>query len=371
MRIAICSGEPSGDLLAAGLIEALKRYYPKAIFEGVAGEHMVAAGCKAIYPVSDLSVMGVAEVLPKIPHILRMQRSLIKHFLSNPPDIYIGVDAPDFNFPIEKKLKAAGIKTVHYVSPTVWAWRKNRIHGIKKAVDLMLCCFPFETAIYQKAGIPVAFVGHSAFQRLRNAPSQATVREQYHLDTHKPVVALLPGSRAMEIRYLAPLFMETARLLHTKYPDIQFILPVAKPSLREAILALNTDNRVQCVDGQAERVIQAADVVCVASGTATLETFVLKKPLVVAYCMHPFNAWLAKYLVKIEHCAIPNLLAGRAIVPELLQDAATPAALAAEVMRWLTDRNAVAQLQQTYATLRAPFENDASEQAAKAVIAIL
>lgn len=371
MRIAICTGEPSGDLLAAGLIIALKHRYPDATFEGIAGEHMLKAGCISIYPVSDLSVMGIAEVLPKLPRILRMQRHLTQLFLSNPPDIYIGVDAPDFNLPIEKKLKAAGIKTVHYVSPTVWAWRKNRIHGIKKAVDLMLCCFPFEMPIYQASNIPVAFVGHSAFERLKTVPTIDIVRTKYHLDPNKPVVALLPGSRAMEIRYLAPLFMETARLLQATHPDIQFILPIAKPSLKNAIMALDPHHRVQCVDGHAQEVIQAADVVCVASGTATLETWVLNKPMVVAYRMHPFNAWLAKHLVKVDYCAIPNLLAGKMIVPELIQDNATPDAMAQAVLHWLTDKQAVLQLQAEYAIIREPFAIDGNEKAADAISSFL
>ncbi len=367
MRIAISAGEPSGDLLAAGLMTALKQHYPEATFEGVAGEHMLQAGCRAIYPVSDLSVMGVAEVLPKLPQILRMQRHLIEYFTAHPPDIYIGIDAPDFNLPIEKKLKAAGIKTVHYVSPTVWAWRKGRIRGIKKTVDLMLCCFPFELDIYKQAGIPAAFVGHSAFQRLKNVADQASIRAEYHLDPQRPVVALLPGSRASEIRYLAPLLLETAHLLHIKNPDIQFILPIAKPSLRNAILALNKDHRVQCVDGEAERVMQAADVVCVASGTATLEAFVLNKPMVVVYRMHPLNAWLARRLVKIKHYAIPNLLAGQALVPEFFQEDATPEALADAVMHWLMDKEDCKRLLHSFAMLRKLFEVDANEKAAKLI----
>jgi lipid-A-disaccharide synthase len=370
MRIVICAGEPSGDLLAASLIVALKRRYPDATFEGVAGEHMVAAGCKAIYPVSDLSVMGVAEVLPKIPHILKMHRYLVRHCLRNPPDMYIGVDAPDFNLPIEKKLKKAKIKTVHYVSPTVWAWRKNRIHGIKRAVDLMLCCFPFEMDIYQQTGIRAAFVGHSAFDRLKDTPDQATSRAHFHLNPDKPVVALLPGSRTMEIRYLAPIFMQAAREIHVKNPDIQFILPVAKPALKQMLLALNHDNLVQCVDGQSEQVIQAADVVCVASGTATLETFVLNKPMVVAYRMHRLNAWLARRLVNITYCAIPNLLAGREIVPEFLQERVTPHALAEAVLHWLTDKKACQQLMSDYAAIRKPFEGDASEKAVEAILTL-
>lgn len=367
MRIVICAGEPSGDLLAGALIDALKHHYPDATFEGIAGDHMQKAGCLVIYPVSDLSVMGVAEVIPKLPQILRMQRHMIEHCLSNPPDLYIGVDAPDFNLPIEKKLKAAGIKTVHYVSPTVWAWRKNRIHGIKKAVDLMLCCFPFEMPIYQQAGIPVAFVGHSAFERLRNVPSQQAAREQFGLAQDKPVVAILPGSRAMEIRYLMPVFMKTVELLHEKNPDIQFILPIAKPSLRAAIMAINTHGLIQCVEGHATEVVQAADTVCVASGTATLETFVLGKPMVVAYRMHPVNAWLGKLLVSIDYCAIPNLLAKRMIVPEFIQDAATPEALARELWRWLTDNVARVQWEVDNAAVRAMFDGDASEKAVKAI----
>jgi lipid-A-disaccharide synthase len=371
VKIGICAGEPSGDLLGGGLIEALKRRYPDATFEGIAGDQMVKAGCRVIYPVSDLSVMGVAEVLPNLPRILKMQRHIIQHFLDNPPDIYIGIDAPDFNLPIEKKLKAAKIKTVHYVSPTVWAWRKNRIHGIKKAVDLMLCCFPFEMPIYEQAGIPVAFVGHSAFERLRNVPTMETVRPQFNLSMDRPVVAILPGSRGMEIRYLMPLFMETVKILHAKNPEIQFILPIAKPSLRDAINAINHEGIIKCVEGNAADVIQSADVVCVASGTATLETFVLRKPMVVAYKMHPFNAWLGKLLVKIDFCAIPNLLARRLMVPEFIQDTATPEALAQPLWNWLTNPSAIAALKAEYDTVRAPFEGDASERASEAIATLL
>lgn len=367
LRIGICAGEPSGDLLGAGLIEVLKRRYPEATFEGIAGEHMQKAGCRVMYPVSDLSVMGVADVIPKLPQILRMQRHITRHFLANPPDFYVGVDAPDFNLPIEKKLKAAGIKTVHYVSPTVWAWRKNRIHGIKKAVSLMLCCLPFEMPIYEQAGIPVAFVGHNAFQRLRQTPTQAACREQFGLAQNKPVIAILPGSRSNEIRFLMPIFMEAARILHHQNPDIQFILPIAKASLRQAIMTINHDGLIRCVDGHSTEVLQTADVACVTSGTATLETFVLRKPMVVAYKFHPFNAWLAKFLIKIDYCAIPNLLADRMMVPEFIQDAATPKAIADALWHWLTDEASRVQWKQECDAICAKFDGDASERAVDAM----
>lgn len=373
MHIGIVAGEHSGDALGARLIQAIKKEAPHATFSGIAGPLMQAQGCATLADMNTLAVMGIADVLPKLWSILKVRRQVVKHFLDNPPDVFIGIDAPDFNLPIERRFKAHGITTVHMVSPSLWAWRQGRIKGIKQSVDLMLCLFPFETQIYESHGVPVLYIGHPAADDLLPTPTDVA-RATLNLTTDVKVVALLPGSRQMEINQLGELFLKTAQVMYNKHPTLRFILPCAKPSFKtqfEAMIQdLGCEIPVTLLEGQSHLALQAADLALVTSGTATLETFLYDKPMVVVYRMTPFNWWLAQRLVSVKHCAIPNLLADETIVPELLQDDATPAACAAALSAWLEHPDRVKTLRQRYESLRRDLQQQGSTRAARAILAL-
>lgn len=373
MHIGIVAGEHSGDALGASLIQAIKAQCPHATFSGIAGPLMQAQGCVSLADMNTLAVMGIADVLPKLWSILKVRRHIVRHFLDNPPDIFIGIDAPDFNLPIERRFKAKGIKTVHMVSPSLWAWRQGRIKGIKQSVDLMLCLFPFETHIYETHAVPVAYIGHPAADVLLPAPAQP-VCATLGLPTDCKIIALLPGSRQMEISQVGELFMETAQTLYTENKRLHFVLPCAKPSYKPYFEDLKQrmgyDFPLTLLDGRSHEALLAADVVMVTSGTATLETFLYDKPMVVVYRMSAFNWWLAQRLVKVDFCAIPNLLARQAIVPELLQDAATPQACAAALNYWLQHPERVDALRREYDVLRVMLQQQGSTRAATAILAL-
>jgi lipid-A-disaccharide synthase len=375
MRIGICVGEASGDTLAAELIKAIKRKHPEAEFVGIAGPQMLSESCKALFPVSDLSVMGVAEVLPKIPKILRIRKQLLQYFLENPPDIFIGVDAPDFNLPLEAKLKAAGIKTAHFVSPTIWAWREGRVHKIKKSTDLMLCLFPFELSIYEKYKVPAVYVGHPAADKLPTLCNKHEVRQNLGYENDAKVVALLPGSRKMEIERMGKLFLEAAHWLHRKDANIQFILPLAKTETREyfdkLFKASHYTYSLKIIDGKAYDAIKASDVVLVTSGTATLESFLLNRPMVVVYKMGALNWFLAKLLVKVKYIALPNIIADAPLVPEMLQHEATAENCGRAVLDWLKQPEKVKRLKERYKPLQENLRRSAAEQAANAILKLL
>lgn len=371
MHIGIVAGEHSGDALGASLIQAIKALVPNATFSGIAGPLMQAQGCETLADMNTLAVMGIADVLPKLFSILKVRRQIVRHFLDNPPDIFIGIDAPDFNLPIERRFKAQGIKTVHMVSPSLWAWRQGRIKGIKQSVDLMLCLFPFETKIYEAHGVPVLYIGHPAADVLLPAPAEP-VRSTLGLPQDKKIIALLPGSRQMEINQVGELFIKTAQALYDKDKHLHFVLPCAKHSFKgqfEILMQrLGCDFPLTLLEGRSHEALLSADVVMVTSGTATLETFLYDKPMVVVYRMSAFNWWLAQRLVKVDFCAIPNLLARQAIVPELLQDAATPAACAAAISTWLEHPERVSALKQQYHELRVMLQQQGSARAAKAIV---
>lgn len=287
LRIGIVAGETSGDILGAGLIRALKQRYPQAEFEGIAGELMLAEGCRALYPLERLSVMGLVEVLGRLPELLRARKRLIQHFIDNPPDVFIGIDAPDFTLGMERALKAAGIPTVHYVSPSVWAWKRKRIFKIKQSTDLLLTLFPFEAEVYKPTGQNLRFVGHPLADVIPAQLDMQAVQRQFRPEATRELVALLPGSRGSEIKYLARPFLETARWLQQQRPDIAFILPAANRRRYEQLEQLiNTefaDLQLTLVLQQSREVMAAADAILIASGTATLEACLLQKPMVVAY----------------------------------------------------------------------------------------
>lgn len=377
MRIAIVAGEPSGDLLGAGLIQELKARRPDAVFEGIGGERMRAEGFESLFPLEELSIMGLVEVLRHLPRLLEIRRALVQRYLASPPDVFIGIDSPDFNLGLERQLRAGGVRTVHYVSPTVWAWRQGRIKTIRQAADLVLALFPFETAFYERQGVNSVYVGHPAADRLPLEVDSARYRAELGLDPAATVVALLPGSRGGELAQLGPLFAAAVGLIRAELPDCRFVAPMVNADRRAqfeaALAAAGVREHVQLLDGRSQVAMGAADCVLLASGTATLEAMLLKRPMVAAYRVAPATAWLVKTLrlIKTPHFALPNLLAGEAVIPELIQDDATPERLAAEVLAQLTDRDGRTRLQARFAELHRQLRRDASARAAEAVLACL
>lgn len=370
MKCYLVAGEISGDRLGAGLMEALRQHFPDIEFRGLGGERMQAAGLTSLYPLETLSVMGLVEVLRHLPTLLRVRRHLYRDALAWKADVMIGIDAPDFNLGLERRLRQQGVKTVHYVSPSVWAWRQGRIKGIARSVDLMLTFLPFEADFYRQHQVPVVHVGHPLADTLPMVPDPAAARQQLGLAGDGPVLALLPGSRSGEVKRLLPDFLGAARLLQARYPDLHCVLPAATADLKAFIeyeLANWPDLSVQVTDGQADTVMTAASVVLLASGTATLEAMLLKKPMVVAYRVAPLTYAIVRRLMQAPHVALPNIIAGETLVPELLQDAATPFALAEAVAHWLDNAQDTSRLVGTFARFHQTLCCDASAKAAAAV----
>jgi lipid-A-disaccharide synthase len=331
VRIGVLAGEASGDILGSRVIAALRDRDPDLRVEGIGGPLMQAGGLSSLFPMERLSVMGFIEPLRRLPELLRIRRAVFRHFRDNPPDFFLGIDSPDFNLALERRLRRCGIRTAHLVSPSVWAWRQGRIRTIKRSVDLMLCLFPFETGIYRSNGIPVRFVGHPLADEVAGASPPGPAREALGLPGAGGVVALLPGSRGGEVRLLAPLFLEAARRLRRDRPGLAFVVPAASAARRaelEILLARYPELPVTLVDGRSREVMTAADAVLLASGTATLEAALLRRPMVVAYRLSALTWWLLRPLIRTEFAALPNILAGRALVPELIQERATPEAMA-------------------------------------------
>ena len=326
LRIGLVAGEASGDVLGARLIEALQQRVPGLEVIGVGGPHLIGCGLESLYPMDRLSVMGFAEPLLRLPELLRLRRRLRRQFLNDPPDVFIGIDSPDFNLPLERRLRAGGVPTVHLVSPSVWAWRRGRLPAIARSTDLMLCLFPFELPIYREAGIPAAFVGHPRADELRSSPDQLALRRQLGLPQAGRILALLPGSRESEIRRLAPAFLQTAQQLHDNGCAEAFVLPVANAACRAALqplLQAHAELPLVLVEGQSCDAMAAADVVLTASGTATLEAALLRRPMVVAYRTGTVTWQFLSRLVHTECVALPNILAGKQLVPEFLQSQAS------------------------------------------------
>jgi len=375
ITFGIVAGEASGDILGAGLIRSLRKRYPNARFAGIGGEEMMAEGLQSLVPMERLSVMGLVEVLGRIGELVRIRRRLLDFFLTTPPAVVIGIDSPDFTLAVERRCRKAGIPTVHYVSPSVWAWRKKRIFKIAKSVDLMLTLFPFETDIYHQHNIPVVFVGHPLADRIPMRPDTTQARADLGLELDKPVLAILPGSRGGEVERLGTLFLEAARWLQQRIPDLQLIIPCAnrerEKQIRGITEALELSLPVTIVQGRSREVMAASDVVLLASGTATLEAMLLKKPMVVGYRLSDFSYKILSRMVQAPHVALPNLLARRELVPELLQDAATPEALGAAALSQLEDTSKREQLIDAFTELHLTLRQNADEQAAKAVAALL
>lgn len=370
-KIGIVVGEISGDNLAVSLIRSLKHYYPNLIFEGILGPELVKEGGQLLYPMERLAVMGLIEPLGRLPELLRIRRKLTKHFIKNPPDLFIGVDAPDFNLSLEKKLKSQGILTVHYVSPSVWAWRQGRIKLIKKAVDLMLTLFPFEQDFYLQHKVSVCFTGHPLADSIAVDQDTKAAKRTLNLEEHKPVVLLLPGSRQHELKYLAKTFLLTAMICQQQKPDLQWVTAVVSESHKMQFLRLKQTIAphlsITIVVANSHLAMQAADVALVTSGTATLEVMLHKKPLVVAYRMHPLTYQIAKRLVKVPYIALPNLLAAERLAPEYIQEQATPELLSKALLNYLAPGFDKALLVKRFKELHLLLKKDASAAAAKAI----
>ncbi|MFQ5546949.1 MAG: lipid-A-disaccharide synthase [Woeseia sp.] len=373
IRIGIVVGEVSGDQLGAGLIRALKAQHPPIRIEGVAGAAMREAGCEVWEDAGTLSVMGLVEPIKVLPRLLRLRRSLIDRWTANPPDVFVGVDAPDFNLGLEQRLRSRGIKTVHYVSPTVWAWRRGRVRKVAKAADLVLCIFPFEEEFYEQFEVAAKFVGHPLADGIDTGADVDALRSELGL-TAGHVVAVMPGSRGSEIARLGPVFAGACARLLDRYPDLQFISPMVNPGLRRLfethIREAGVEQRVRLIDRNAEAAITAADVVLLASGTASLQTALHGKPMVAAYRVSPLTHLLNRWfrLVKVKHFAMPNLLTQEPMVPEFLQDEATPQALSAAVAELLDDQKRRATIERRFGVLRAELARDAQRQAAEAIL---
>jgi len=376
MKFALVAGETSGDILGASLIRALRGIYPQAQFYGVAGPRMVAAGCEAIETIDALSVMGLSEVIKELPRLFRLRAELVKRFSDDRPGCMIGIDAPDFNLGLERRLRERGIKTVHYVSPTVWAWRQGRVRGIAKSCDLILSLFPFEADFYREHAMRVAYVGHPLADELDATLTPAQGRAALGL-AEQPCLAVLPGSRKAEVSMLMPLYADAARRLVERHPQLQFVVPVAKPSLRPLIEAAIAGHAPQqnwtLLDGQSREAMRAGEAVLLASGTATLECLLLGRPMVVGYRVAPFTAFLLRRvgLLKIERVSLPNLLCREPLVDELLQDDATGENFANAVSR-LIDDPVVAQKQtDAFDAVRDELRRNAAAHAASAIAELL
>ena len=375
LRIGIVAGEASGDILGAGLIRSLKTRFPDLIVEGIGGELMQAEGCISRYPMERLSVMGLVEVLGRLFELLKARKALIQYFIDNPPDVFIGIDAPDFTLHMEGRLKAAGIPTVHYVSPSVWAWKRKRIFKIKQTTDLVLALFPFEPACYQETGQRIEFVGHPLADQIVNDPSLQDPRALFSISESQRVVALLPGSRGSEIKYLAEPFLQTARWLAEKEPDLLFLLPAANEQRFNELEALLNESfsglNVRLVLQQSRQVMATADAILIASGTATLEATILKKPMVVAYKMASLTYAIYSRMIKSRHISLPNLLADEALVPEILQDDVTPRILGEALLKALNDHSYIDYVQKRFEDVYTQLHQDADERAASAIVKLL
>jgi lipid-A-disaccharide synthase len=373
LRIAMVAGEPSGDVLAAGMVAELKRLYPDAIIEGIGGPNMQAQGFHSLFDMETLSVMGLVEVLSHLPAILKVKKALLAYFSDNPPDIFVGIDAPDFNLRVEKELKSNGIKTIHYVSPTIWAWREKRVHKIAKAAGRVLGLFPFEQQVYDKYDVPYTFVGHTMADSIALTPDQQASRNTLNLPIDKAVLAVLPGSRRGEVDTLLPIFIETMEKIAAQRPDIEFVIPAANTHRLEQINGMlkeanNASERlpIHVTEGTSRDAMIASNVILLASGTATLEAMLCKRPMVVAYKLSPITYKIMQRLYKAPFFALPNLLANEALVPELLQEDVNPDTLSQHALTYFDSDNT--DLISRFTDLHHTLKCNADKTAAQAVV---
>ncbi len=372
LTIALVAGETSGDILGAGLIRALKAQHPDARFVGVAGPRMQAEGCEAWYEMEELAVMGIVEVLGRLRRLLHIRADLTRRFTELQPDVFVGIDAPDFNITLEGRLKKQGIRTIHYVSPSVWAWRQKRVFKIGAATDLVLAFLPFEKAFYDRFNVPCRFIGHTMADAMPLDPDKNAARATLGLSPDVKCLALLPGSRGAEVEMLSADFLRTAQLLRRRFPDLEIVVPLVNAKRREQFEQIKADIapelNVHLLDGMGREAMIASDAALLASGTAALECMLAKCPMVVGYRMKPFTYWLAKRLVKTDYVSLPNLLAGRELVKELLQEECEPVALAAALEPLLEDGAQSHQMHDTFRALHEQIRCNADVQAAEAVL---
>lgn len=371
ITIGLVAGEHSGDILGAGLIRALKVHYPNAKFVGIAGPKMQAEGCESLFDMEELAVMGLVEVLGRLPRLLKVKKQLVQYFIDNPPAVFVGIDAPDFNLRVEKPLKAAGIKTVQYVSPSVWAWREKRIFTIAEATNLVLSLLPFEKAFYDKHEVPCTFVGHTLADEIPLENDQVSARLELGLKEEDVVLALLPGSRGSEVGLLSEPYLLAVKKILNQMPNVKVVVPLVnqtrKAQFEAALQQFAPELSPILLDGQSATAMKAADAILLASGTATLEAMLYKKPMVVGYRFKPLSYWIFKTFFKfnIKYFSLPNLLADAPLVPEFLQDDCNPDALADALLPYLRSDNG--GLKAKFMAIHSSIRLDASKQAALAV----
>ena len=373
LRIGIIAGELSGDTLGEGFIRAIKQVHPDAEFVGIGGPKMIAQGCQSLFDMEELAVMGLVEVLGRLPRLLKVKAELVDYFTANPPDVFVGIDAPDFNLRVEKDLKQAGIKTVHYVSPSVWAWRQKRIHKIAAATNLVLAFLPFEKAFYDKFNVPCEFVGHTLADAIPLQSDKAQACEHLGLDSQKRWLAVLPGSRGAELKMLAQPFIETCQQLKQRYPDLGFAVALVNEKRREqfeqAWKEFAPELEFELVNDTARNVITASDAVMLASGTVALECMLLKRPMVVGYRVNAVTAFLARRMLKTKYVSLPNILSDSELVKELLQEECTVENLFREVSQLLDSDNQT--MLSKFIEMHHWIRKDADKQAAQAVLALI
>ncbi|NOR51894.1 MAG: lipid-A-disaccharide synthase [Gammaproteobacteria bacterium] len=376
MRIAIVAGEASGDLLGADLIHAIREQTPNVQFEGIAGPQMVEAGCQPLYPSEKLAVMGLVEVLKHLREIINIRKSVIAYWLSNPPDVFIGIDAPDFNFVLERVLKEHQIPTVHYVSPSVWAWRRSRVKKIGRSTDLMLTLFPFEAKFYRDEGIKVEFVGHPLADIIDLTVDTVQARERLELPQDKKIIALLPGSRRSEISRLSPPFIEAALWSLQQDPSLHFVVPLINSAAQElfekALREVGGEKLpITLVDRRSREVMAASDVILLASGTATLEALLLKKPMVVAYKLSEISYQIMSRMLTVPYYSLPNNLAGEEVVKEFTQREVTAENLGSEIITLLNDAERTKNLVKRFNEIHHQLKQNASQRAADAILGLI
>lgn len=375
MRIGLVAGEASGDLLGAGLIRAIRKQVPDAQFQGVAGPEMLAAGCEQWEEADALAVFGLIEPVRHIPRLLRLRRSLVRRWQSRPPDVFVGIDAPDFTLALEKALRRSGIPTVHYVSPSIWVWRAGRIETVRKAADRVLCILPFEKPLYDEQGIDAVFVGHPKADELRATEDRQALRASLGLGEGR-LIAVLPGSRRSEIERMGPQLASTAAIIAGRYPDVGFVTPVASPRLKapfeKQLEAAGIAERFRLIDGRSTDAMAAADLVLLTSGTAALESALLGRPTVAAYAIAAFGAWIVRRIgLKNRFFTIPNLVAGEALIPEFIQEDVRPDAMAGAIADLLDDPGRCAEISGRFAKLREELALGSDARAAEAVLELV